>query len=51
MALFGGAEFPDGSFMVDSLEEICDFQKLFLEVMSDIRKKNVFTFPVEELAA
>ena len=50
MALFGGAEFPDGSFMVDSLEEICDFQKLFLEVMSDIRKKNVFTFPVSSIS-
>ena len=45
-ALFGGAEFPDGSFMVDYLDEIRDFQKLFMEVVSDIRSHNMFTFPV-----
>ena len=26
-ALFGGAEFPDGSFMIDYEEEIIEFQK------------------------
>lgn len=45
-ALFGGAEFPDGSFMVDSLDEIKEFQKLFMEVVSDIRSHNMFTFPI-----
>lgn len=45
-ALFGGAEFPDGSFMIDSLDEIKEFQKLFMEVVSDIRSHNMFTFPV-----
>ena len=45
-ALFGGAEFPDGTFMVDELEGIMDFQKLFLLVATDIRGKNVMTFPV-----
>ena len=45
-ALFGGAEFPDGSFMIDSLDEIKEFQKLFMEVVSDIRAHNMFTFPV-----
>ena len=45
-ALFGGSEFPDGSFMVDSLDEIKEFQKLFMEVISDIRSNNMFTFPV-----
>ena len=46
MALFGGAEFPDGSFMVDYLDQIQDFQKLFMEVVSEIRSHNMFTFPV-----
>ena len=46
MALFGGAEFPDGSFMVDDLAEIKDFQKLFMEVVAEIREHNMFTFPV-----
>lgn len=45
-ALFGGATFPDGSFMIDSLEEIKEFQKTFLEVVSEIRSHNMFTFPV-----
>ena len=45
-ALFGGSEFPDGTFMVDSLDEIKEFQKLFMEVVSEIRQHNMFTFPV-----
>lgn len=45
-ALFGGSEFPDGTFMIDYLEEIKEFQKLFMEVVSDIRSHNMFTFPV-----
>ena len=46
MALFGGAEFPDGSFMVDDLSEIKEFQKVFMEVVAEIRERNMFTFPV-----
>lgn len=46
MALFGGAEFPDGKFMVDEIEGIYNFQKMFMEVVSDIRSHNMFTFPV-----
>ena len=45
-ALFGGAEFPDGSYMIDSLEEIKKFQQLFMEVVAEIRAHNMFTFPV-----
>ena len=36
-ALFGGSSFPDGSFMIDSEEEIINFQKIYMKVMSDIR--------------
>lgn len=46
MALFGGAEFPDGSFMVDELDGIKDFQKLFMAEVAETRHKNMFTFPV-----
>lgn len=49
-ALFSGAQFPDGSYMIDELEEIKEFQKVFLEVMSDIRSKNMFTFPVSSIS-
>ena len=45
-ALFGGAEFPDGTFMVDYLDEIKEFQKRFMEVVAEIRSHNMFTFPV-----
>lgn len=50
-ALFGGAEFPDGSFMIDSIDGIREFQKLFMEVVADIRTKNMFTYPVKLIAA
>lgn len=45
-ALFGGSQFPDGSFMIDSLYEIREFQKVFMEVIAEIRQHNMFTFPV-----
>ena len=45
-ALFGGAEFPDGTFMIDELDGIKTFQKTFMDVVSDIRSHNMFTFPV-----
>ena len=45
-ALFGGAEFPDGTFMMDHLEEIQNFQKIFMEEVSAIRSRNMFTYPV-----
>ena len=45
-ALFGGAQFPDGSFMIDDLKEIQDFQKIFMETIAEIRQHNMFTFPV-----
>ena len=49
-ALFGGAEFPDGKFMIDEIEGIMDFQWLFLETMSEIRSHNMFTFPVNTIS-
>lgn len=45
-ALFGGSEFPDGEFMIDYLDEIKAFQKLFMEEVAEIRSQNMFTYPV-----
>lgn len=45
-AIFGGSQFPDGSFMIDEAEEIISFQKDFIDVINEIREENVFTFPV-----
>lgn len=49
-ALFGGAEFPDGKFMIDEIEDIMKFQWLFLETMSEIRSHNMFTFPINTIS-
>lgn len=45
-SLFGSVEFPDGSFAIDQIEELIDCQKVFCEVVSDVRSENMFTFPV-----
>ena len=45
-ALFGGLEYPDGTFAIDDIEEIIDFQKQFMRVVSEIRAEQMFTFPV-----
>lgn len=49
-SLFGGSEFPDGTFMIDYEEEIIEFQKWYMEVMAQIRHKNMFTFPVSTIS-
>lgn len=49
-ALFGAAEFPNGELMIDYEEEIIEFQKWYMEVMSDIRSTNMFTFPVSTIS-
>jgi len=46
-ALFGGMEFPDGTFAIDEKAGIMQFQKWFLEEMSKIKDDgHIFTFPV-----
>ena len=49
-ALFGGSDFPDGSFMIDYEEEIIDFQRIYMEEMAHIREENMFTFPVSTIS-
>ena len=44
--LFGGVEYPDGTYVIDYVEELIEHQKLFMDVVSDIRSENMFTFPV-----
>lgn len=45
-ALFGGMEYPDGTFVIDEMEGLIEHQKMFMEVVSEIRNSNLFTFPV-----
>lgn len=50
-ALFGGAIFPNGEFMIDHKEGIMQFEKWFLEEMSAIKDRGrMFTFPVNSIS-
>ena len=50
-ALFGGVQYPDGTYVIDCVEELIEHQKVFMEVVSQIRSENMFTFPVKAIAA
>lgn len=45
-AIFGGKTFPDGSFMIDEIDGIIEYEKAFMDVVSEIRSENMMTFPV-----
>lgn len=45
-ALFGGKVFPDGTFIIDYIDDIIQYQKDFMSVVSKIRSENMMTFPV-----
>ena len=50
-ALFGGAVFPNGEFMIDHKEGILKFEKWFLEEMATIKDKGrMFTYPVNSIS-
>lgn len=45
-SLFGGTVFTDGTLAIDHIEELIEIQKIFMEVVSEIRETNMFTYPV-----
>lgn len=45
-SLFGGMVYPDGTYVIDCVEDLMEHQKIFMEVVSEIRSVNMFTFPV-----
>lgn len=45
-SLFGGMEFPDGTFAIDYIDEMVECQKVFMDVVSEIREQSMFTYPV-----
>ena len=49
-ALFGGMQFPDGKYMIDEIEGIMEFQKLFMTTMHEIREVNIMTYPVNTIS-
>ncbi|MGN1044208.1 MAG: anaerobic ribonucleoside-triphosphate reductase [Acutalibacteraceae bacterium] len=44
--LFGGRQFPNGDYVIDHIEGIIEHQKVFMEVVSEIRNETMMTFPV-----
>lgn len=46
VALFGDKKYPDGSYVIDYIDEIIKYQKAFMEVVSKVRSENMMTFPV-----
>ena len=44
--LFGGRFFPDGECVIDHIEGIIEHQKVFMEIVSEIRNETMMTFPV-----
>lgn len=49
-ALFGSKLFPDGTPIMDSIEEIIQYEKDFMIVASTLRSQNMMTFPVLSFA-
>lgn len=45
-ALFDGIEFPDGTLAFDHINDIVNLQVIFCDTIAEIRKVNMFTFPV-----
>ena len=45
-SLFGGTVFPDGTMAIDHIEDLIEFQKVFMDVVSETRGTNMFTYPV-----
>ena len=45
-SLFGGTVFPDGTMAIDHIDDLIKAQKIFMEVVSETREINMFTYPV-----
>lgn len=44
--LFGDRQFPDGSYVIDYIDEIIEHEKAYMETECEIRKQVFMTFPV-----
>ena len=44
--IFGGREYPDGTFVIDYIDDIIEYQKAFMNVVSKVRYERMMTFPV-----
>lgn len=44
--IFGGLIYPDGTCFIDEVEQFIDFQKAFIRRFKELRRENLFTYPV-----
>lgn len=45
--IFGGVQFPDGTFAIDHIEDLIECEKVFMREVARIRREeNEFTYPV-----
>ena len=49
-ALFGGKQYPDGTFIIDYIDDLIEYEKAFMQVLSKVRRENMMTFPVMTFA-
>ena len=45
-SIFGGVEFPDGTLAIEHVEDLINTQRVFMDVVSETREINMFTYPV-----
>ncbi len=50
-SLFGGIVFPDGEMAIDHIEDLIEAQKEFMRVVDETRSIQMFTYPVNYIAA
>lgn len=50
VALFGDKDYPDGTPIMDYIDDIIEYQKDFMKVLSNVRKHNMMTFPVMSIS-
>lgn len=44
--IFGGRQYPNGEFVIDYIDDLIEYQKAFMEMVSKVRHERMMTFPV-----
>lgn len=44
--LFGGMEYPDGTYVIDYIDDIIEYEKAFMKVVQQCHEQNMMTYPV-----
>lgn len=44
--IFGGRKYPDGTYVIDYIDDLIEYQKAFMKVVAKVRYERMMTFPV-----